>query len=285
MTQPKLAQFWSDSKEDGRRYKHPHTGDLVPSVTTITGLADKSGLAQYAADRTLRWASENWAWLASNGEESVWRGGRFRWKDHADERANVGNEVHTWIEEWINDGFDYPTLGHDAQQCVDRFHDFRAEHDFQPMFTEVTAWSHKHGYAGTLDWLGYLDGRLVIGDTKTSRKIHDEHKLQLAALRKADVLMIEAEDGTWSEVEMPEVEGSVILQLRPDEFDPLYRRDERSFYHVEILEEDEIGSHFAEFLAYRAIWGEREVRKALRKEREAATIVNAAEDAGEDEES
>lgn len=124
---PALAQYWSESKEDGRAYKHPVSGVRVPSVTTICGLADKSGLAQYSADRTAKWCNDNLSLLMNKSDEDAIRGARFRWRDHADERANVGTEVHEWVETWVEDGFAYPPLGHDAQQCVDRFLDFTVE--------------------------------------------------------------------------------------------------------------------------------------------------------------
>lgn len=268
LTKPALAQFWSESKEDGRAYKNPFTGDRVPSVTTITGLSDKSGLAQYAADRTAFWAAQNWSLLASKSDEDAVKGARFRWKDHADERAYVGNSVHDWIDAYNHDAFEFPELNHDAQQCVDRFLDFTAEHDFQPEYSEVTVWSYKYGYAGTLDWMGMLDGAYTLGDSKTSRRLHDEHRMQLSALVKADKVMVLGEDGTYTEVDLPEVEALAFLHLRPDDYDPLYDRSDKSFYALEYMDMDEVDGWFGEFLAYRDIWQRRQDRKALRKDKE-----------------
>lgn len=265
MTKPALAQFWSESKEDGRAYKHPVSGARVPSVTTITGLSDKSGLAQYAADRTAKWCNDNWSLLASKDDAGAIRGARFRWKDHADERANVGNAVHGWVETWSEDGFDYPPLGHDAQQCVDRFLDFIAEHAFAPIHSEVTVWSEKHEYAGTFDWIAMLDGKMTLGDTKTSRKLHEEHRMQLAALNNADYMLLLQPDGSYVQKDMPEIESLVFLHLRPDDYDDLYQRSDKSFYALEELSLAESDVYFRKFLGYRAVFEAEQELKVLRK--------------------
>ena len=265
MSAPKLAQYWSESKEDGRAYKHPVSGVRVPSVTTICGMSDKSGLAQYSADRTAKWCAENWSLLASKSDEDAIRGARYRWKDHADERANVGTEVHEWVETWSEDGFAYPELGYDAQQCVDRFLDFTVEHEFQPYYSEVTVWSEKHGYAGTFDWLGLLDNKPTLGDTKTSRKLHDEHRMQLAALKNADYMLLLQPDGTYIQEDMPDIESLMFLHLRPDDYDDLYKRSDQSFYALEELSMDEADLYFKRFLGYREVFESVQELKLLRK--------------------
>lgn len=265
MTRPALAQFWSESKEDGRAYKHPFTGERVPSVTTVIGMSDKSGLAQYAADRTAKWCTENVSLLLSKTESDGIRGARYRWKDHADERAFVGDQVHSWIETFSEDGFAYPVLEYDAQQCVDRFLDFVSEHTFEPLFTEVTVWSERFGYAGTFDWIGNLDGLVTLGDNKTSRKLHDEHRMQLAALKSADYMLLLQEDGSYIQQEMPEVEALAFLHLRPDDYDDLYNRSDQSFYAIEYVDLVEADIHFEKFKGFLDVWNANQELKRFRK--------------------
>jgi hypothetical protein len=50
---------------------------------------------------------------------------------------------------------------------------------------EVQVISEAHRYGGTLDFIGKLDGKLVLGDFKTSNGVYPEMLCQLAAYAKA----------------------------------------------------------------------------------------------------
>jgi hypothetical protein len=50
---------------------------------------------------------------------------------------------------------------------------------------EVQVISEAHRYGGTLDFIGRLDGKLVLGDFKTSNGVYPEMLCQLAAYAKA----------------------------------------------------------------------------------------------------
>ena len=57
--------------------------------------------------------------------------------------------------------------------------------DLQPIKIEQTVWSDVYGYAGTMDLLAVVNGKLTILDWKTSKALHPEYKLQVAAYAKA----------------------------------------------------------------------------------------------------
>jgi ATP-dependent exoDNAse (exonuclease V) beta subunit len=50
---------------------------------------------------------------------------------------------------------------------------------------EVPVLSETHRYGGTLDFIGRLNGRLVLGDFKTSGGVYPEYLIQLVAYAKA----------------------------------------------------------------------------------------------------
>lgn len=54
-----------------------------------------------------------------------------------------------------------------------------------PFATEMKVYSHKHGYQGTLDLVGEVDGKLYIVDYKSSAGIKEDMGLQLAAYARA----------------------------------------------------------------------------------------------------
>jgi len=55
------------------------------------------------------------------------------------------------------------------------------DRDFKPLANEVPVWSDKHGYKGTLDCIGIVDGMVTLLDWKTSNSIRLDYRLQLAA--------------------------------------------------------------------------------------------------------
>lgn len=277
MAGPELAQYWTDSKQDGRRYKHPHTGEFVPSVTTITGMEDKPNLIQWAADMTLRWAVDNWNTLGQRSDQQAYNWGRYRWRDVRDERALVGTEAHAWVEADLNGEWEYPPVSEEAAQCVDQWNLLRASHVLEPLHVEVTAWNHTDGWAGTLDYGGYVDGVLTLGDAKTSKGLWEGHRMQLAALANAEVLMIKQEDGTWIEIEPPKWERFSFFHLRPDYYDPMREQTIPAYWELVHMDADEIPSLYEQFLGYRKVWGAQQDLKELRKAKEIDEKKSAAE--------
>ena len=73
-----------------------------------------------------------------------------------------------------------------------------------------------NGYAGTYDLLMMIDQELWLIDIKTGKRIdYPEYALQLAAYRWADSIILE---GNPLQYEMPNVERTGILHLRPDTY-------------------------------------------------------------------
>ena len=268
MAGPELSQYWNANKQDGRRYKHPHTGEYVPSVTTITGLEDKPNLIQWAADLTLRWSVANWNLLGSKGDREGFNAGRYRWRDERDERALIGTEAHEWIEADMLDSWAYPELGEEAAQIIEQYQDLRNTHELVGQDIERTAWNHTDGWAGTLDFGGTVDGVPTLGDWKTSKGLWDAHRMQLAALSKAEVYMVKHEDGTWTEEEPPQYEQFAFFHLRPDYYDPMKEELIPAFWEIEFLDPDEIDPLYEQFLGYRRVKAGQDALKAVRKEKE-----------------
>ena len=52
---------------------------------------------------------------------------------------------------------------------------------FEPIASEKLVFSREHGFAGTADLIGSINGRLALLDIKTGRGVYPEYQLQLAA--------------------------------------------------------------------------------------------------------
>lgn len=263
MSGPELAQYRSEGEGQGRAYRHPKSGVLVPSVTTVLKMAAKDGLPQWASNLAIKWAYDN-IHLAQERDASDFMGaGKYQWTKVRDERAFLGTEIHEYIEADLRDSWDMPQpWDPEILEMVDQWRKFRAQHEIIPHHIETTVWSHEHGYAGTFDWLGELDGVLCIADNKSSRSLWPDHEMQLAALARADVLMVKQADGTWVEVPMPKVDGYAFIHIRPTYRDPLMRIDEPPFCRVEYLDPADVDDRFDQFIGYLQTWkADRSIRE------------------------
>lgn len=221
---------------------------VYPGVTTILKLLEKPGVVNWAVERTLDWANENFAYLGSHSDEQVMRAGRYRWRDALDERSNLGTDVHGWAETLFNGWFDYPDLTPEGESAVQSLLTLLDNVEISALATEVTVVSHKHGYAGTLDLLALIKGLLALVDLKTSKGLWWEHELQLAALANADCMIVEVEDGFWEEIPMPTFDTLTLIQLRGDYWDPRTKTVVPAFYNVHNIEPEDWDLHFQAFL-------------------------------------
>lgn len=240
----------------GRSYKHPFLVGpdkkplKVPSVTTILKLVDKSGISQWAADQTVQWAIDNTSLLMGRSDEDILKWGRWRWKDARDERAEVGTGIHNYIEAEHTGSWNFPVLDDEQKRIIEQWRLLNERYLITPHRSEFTVWSHEYEYAGTADGLwdivdtqtGEAWENLVV-DIKTSKNTWPEHWMQLAALRRADVIMEKASDGTWSEVEDWDTSGTAIIHVRED-------------MHEVLIETNPVLEtiRFSKFLQYRSLW-------------------------------
>ncbi|GAI11293.1 unnamed protein product [marine sediment metagenome] len=72
----------------------------------------------------------------------------------------------------------------EMRKTIELFYDFLDEHDIRVKLLEQRLWfklTEKYKYAGTADFIGYVDGKLMLLDWKTSKAIYPDMWLQLAA--------------------------------------------------------------------------------------------------------
>lgn len=240
MTSPKLAV--KASGFGGRGYRHPETGQLVPSVTTVLKAAAQPGVTQWAVDQTAAFAAANPEYLMGMSQDRAW--GYLRWyykrepkeiydgldvrnyhKGVLNDAAEQGTGMHEWAQADVDNRLQYPIITDDNVahwQMVGAWNKYLQENAVEPMLTEVTVWNATEGYAGTFDGLWVINGKLSLLDIKTSRGIWPDHSRQLAALKNGETYFTEV-DGEW--IENPwqpvveQVEEFAFLHIRPDDID------------------------------------------------------------------
>lgn len=196
----------------GRAYRYPPTGELFPSVTNCIDILDKPALPRWAAREVAghAWDRRETLMTIDDRDEAVdllkglpWR--RMR------KAGDVGSTVHAIAEALAKDE-DLPTFDAELEPYISAFLNFYTEYRPEFLIVEATMFSPDHRYAGTADFLAYIDGKLYIGDHKTGSGVYQEVALQLAALRYAEWVWDPA-SGELSP--MPQIDGAIVVHLRP----------------------------------------------------------------------
>jgi hypothetical protein len=104
--------------------------------------------------------------------------------------GDIGTQVHALIE-WdlraslMEDAGPSPHIVDAAQWGYMAYQDWKKSVHLKPIWIEQTVYSKQHGYAGTMDLLAEVNGKLTIVDWKTGKAIYPEAYLQNAAYRHA----------------------------------------------------------------------------------------------------
>jgi hypothetical protein len=130
-----------------------------------------------------------------------------------------GHRVYVWqgraypsVTAILAGGVPKPFLPAAAVPFLAAFDRFTAEHEPGWLASEQTVVSRRYGYAGTLDALCTLGGRVTLLDVKTGRGVYPEACLQLAAYAHAD--FTGHPDGR-TEQPLPAIQAGAVLHLRP----------------------------------------------------------------------
>ena len=204
MTTPALAE---NVKGKGRHYRHPKTGELVPSVTNVLSIVNKPALPRWAA---IEVAKKAWELRLSlpNMEEAdavdVLKGSPWRKSSRA---ADRGTTIHAYLEARML-GLTPEVVDGEALRYRDAAEAWLDEWQPEVLATELTVFGAD--YAGTGDLWCVRDSKVCLVDFKTSKAIYSEAAVQLAALATAPLTA----DG-----DAPVVEEAWVVRIGEDGFE------------------------------------------------------------------
>lgn len=223
-------------------YKLVGTKERLISATAVCGVIDKStplilwavGLAKdYMLEYTI---SKNGELIAPDELLTVIAEAAKQHTVKKEAAATTGGMVHEWIEAFIGsklNGTPTPVQPEDEQvrNGVNGFLNWYLENDVVFEVSERLVYSRAHGFCGITDWVAKVNSVRTVGDWKTSKKIYDENRLQLAGYWGC----IDEEDACLGVSER--VEQGIILHCDKEtgEFDALtitreeYERDYQVF--------------------------------------------------------
>ena len=161
----KNGKEYSLDYDDGA-HSYKVDGVKVPSVTRIVDACFPKNLTD---------------WAVTLGEEEYHR--------ILDEALDIGNDTHKWIEfyiqNWLFRGYQTPRTGDKFFNSVSSF--LKWEEKFKPewLYEERKIYCDRFKYAGTVDAVAKINGRVCVIDFKTSKKIYKPYHLQVTAYAQA----------------------------------------------------------------------------------------------------
>ncbi len=119
--------------------------------------------------------------------------------------GDAGTLLHTHAYNLINKISEFDNANDDP--FYQGLYYWLRQHDVRPILMEKLLYDEIEGYAGRLDFFGYVDGRLRLMDFKSNRTIQPKMGLQLAGYKH----LLE----TWGYIEPNAPLEMVILHLTP----------------------------------------------------------------------
>lgn len=231
MTNPNLSITVSDDSKTrlsiGRVYQHPDNnlpknlryakakeliidGQVFPSITNVIGVisGDFSGWAKYMMQKYIMFNLKSGAPIGQIVKDAV--GSNDRYTQYA---CDKGSEVHQAAEDYINFGKEDHNFQYDGQRYYNSFLQFIEDYNPRFISVETTVYgetSKGHKYAGTIDFIAEINGKIYAGDWKTSKTLHSEVGIQLSAGIKASKMV--SDDGDSLE-DMIQIDGAIGVHL------------------------------------------------------------------------
>ncbi len=240
----------------------------VPSITTVIGqeAKDLTGWAGHMAATALAQDAQLAACVGSPGElRRLARNASSAAERFRDDAAARGDRVHSYAEHVAlamlgepgadPDGAHRLLEEHGETAFADRFDEWWDMYGVRPVAAEVTVWNHQVGYAGTLDLVAEIGGRLCLIDFKTkgltregrAKPLSDSVVMQLVAGLRAEEELVDAAAGTWKPWPHREREpGSEALLLA------VAISEAETVVHQ--ASPDHLAAHWRKFWALRQAW-------------------------------
>ena len=162
-------------------------GKGVYGVTGVTGILPKDWMPFYIRKHAKMYYKEN---AAGSGELSCIGEASFNEALTASDRygkeaAQKGTNVHKFVQDWLENETIPTTAVQEEKNSLSAFWFFLCRNKLEPVFLERKCYSKEHQYAGTIDFIGKLNGKITIIDWKTSERLYSSYLLQANAYAHA----------------------------------------------------------------------------------------------------
>lgn len=171
-------------------FKHRYTvnGKEIPSVTKVLGLIAKPALINWAANMAADCFKSQLEPGKSYDEmqiDTMWSAAKKAHFQKKVDAGTLGSFVHKWVESYIKGENPALPINEEMAWAVGHFIKWVRDHNVKFLLSEQPIYSKQHEYSGTADFICEIDGKLWLGDLKTSSGVYDEYKMQTAAYLNA----------------------------------------------------------------------------------------------------
>lgn len=173
---------------DQMKHAYFYEGRRVPSVTTVLSVINKPALINWSANMAADYFKAQIEPGVSYDEiqlNTIWKEAKSAHYKKKVETGDIGTFVHEWVEKYIKGEKSAPPVNDQLRESTEQFLQWQKDHKVKFLASEQVIYSKEHNYCGTLDFICTIDGKLVLGDLKTSSGIYHEYWLQTAAYRQA----------------------------------------------------------------------------------------------------
>lgn len=190
---------------DEKKHLYKLNDKPLTGVTTILNVIAKPALIPWAVKTMEDWIKTNckklpgkYGWEVTEEELKEAKSAHRKKMEKA---GDIGTEAHKWIENWIKK-IDQPEPENEmVKKMVNHFMTWARDNKVEFLESEKRVYSKKHWFAGTCDLVLKKDGKIYIGDLKTSSGIYPEYFWQTAGYQLAIQEM-----GNY-----PKIEGHIII--------------------------------------------------------------------------
>ena len=208
----KKLKLYNDTVElmfDEDKHSYSINGTKIIGTTTALGVLHKPALLPWAVKMTITHLESCLKPGIIYDEieiKNMLEDAKFAHKRRSSNAMDVGTGVHSWIQQHVA-GLKPPMpVNQLMQNAIGAFLKWEKDHKVKFLESERLLYSKKHNYAGTLDFIAKVDGKIKIGDFKTSTGIYDEMWFQVAAYLQAYL----------EEFPSKEVVGGIIVRIGKD---------------------------------------------------------------------
>lgn len=174
------------TRDDTHAYYWVERGYYIPGVTSILGILDKPALMPWAAKMTAEYVIAN---MPEGADKATIERVALEAKGAHTRKKEAGGAIGTVVHKFAEHLFkgkpaEMPT-DEQAIKGITALQAWIKANDVRPIDVELVTLSREAFFAGTMDLLASVNGRLTLVDLKTSSGIWPEFKLQTAAYRFA----------------------------------------------------------------------------------------------------
>lgn len=175
---------------DGFRHKYMwvEKNKEIKSVTTILKVINKPALINWASGCAVDYISGQIEPGKSYDElelSAMYSGARKAHWQKKEDAGDLGTFLHKWVEKYIKGENPGTPVNPELQESVLKFLIWVKKHNVKFLQAEQVIFSKKYEYSGTTDFICTIDGKMYIGDLKTSNGIYPEMFIQTSAYRYA----------------------------------------------------------------------------------------------------